>query len=153
MRFACGTRVGSPAAVKSPRTGSAMIWAACLPTAHSSVPDGLRTSAARPGRRGRRGRRVPLPLVPAADDGRLRNQSEAAAAAEPVRRRCATAAGDRLPRAVTGMLGHDDVAPVVRGLGLRDRAGGQARPFPGPGSLPARRTSATAGRTGWLPAR
>ena len=34
--------MGSPATVPSPRTGSAMIWAACLPSAHSahlSVPD------------------------------------------------------------------------------------------------------------------
>jgi len=44
MRFAWGTRVGSPAAVKSPRTGSATIWAACLPTDHSSDPAGLRAS-------------------------------------------------------------------------------------------------------------
>ena len=82
MRFACGTRVGSPAAVKSPRTGSAMIWAACLPTIHSSVPDGLRTSGCAAGDPvAVAAVAVPLPLVPAADDGRLRNQSEVAAAA------------------------------------------------------------------------
>src|SRR5262249_18515729 len=82
----CGTRVGSPAAVKSPRTGSAMIWAACLPTAQPSVSatprpsDGsagwLAAAAADPA--------DPLPL-PVADDGRLRDQSGlTAAAAGPV---------------------------------------------------------------------
>jgi hypothetical protein len=35
MRFARGTRTGSPAAVWPPRTGSATIWAACMPSAHS----------------------------------------------------------------------------------------------------------------------
>ena len=63
MRFARGTRVGSPAAVKSPRTGSATIWAACLPIAH--------------------------PLVPVGDtaaDARLRNQSDVAAVAGAVSR-------------------------------------------------------------------
>ena len=89
MRFACGTRVGSPAAVKSPRTGSEMIWAACLPTIHSSVPEGLRTSGCAGGivtSAAAVAMPLPLvlPLVPAADDGRLRNQSEVAAAAGPV---------------------------------------------------------------------
>jgi hypothetical protein len=70
MRFACGTRVGSPAAVKSPRTGSAMIWAACLPVAHPGVPE-------------------PLPVA-AAGDVRLRNQSDVAAMAGPVSRELLT---------------------------------------------------------------
>jgi|HubBroStandDraft_1064217.scaffolds.fasta_scaffold83750_3 hypothetical protein len=70
MRFACGTRVGSPAAVTSPRTGSAMIWAACLPIAHPSVPVGCATvAAAGPGE--------PLPGA-VAGDVRLRNQSDVA---------------------------------------------------------------------------
>ena len=38
MRFARGIRTGSPAAVWSPWTGSATIWAACLLSAHSSAP-------------------------------------------------------------------------------------------------------------------
>jgi hypothetical protein len=69
MRFARGTRVGSPAAVKSPRTGSAMIWAACLPIADSSVQEPAE----------------PLPVA-VADDVRLRNQSDVAAVVGPVSR-------------------------------------------------------------------
>jgi hypothetical protein len=38
MRFARGTRTGSPAAVWSPRIGSATISAACWPSAHPSAP-------------------------------------------------------------------------------------------------------------------
>jgi hypothetical protein len=69
MRFACGTRTGSPAAVLSPRTGSAMIWAACLPTAQPSVsnrpPPAAGDSAS--------------PSPPGVGDRRLRNQSDVAA--------------------------------------------------------------------------
>ena len=67
MRFARGTRVGSPAAVKSPRTGSAIIWAACLPTAQPSVQEPAE----------------PLPVA-VAEDVRLRNQSDVAAVADAV---------------------------------------------------------------------
>src|SRR5579859_2083300 len=99
IRLACGTRVGSPAAVKSPRTGSATICAACLPTDQPSLParprpsgwlagwpvdwpvdwpaDGMVASPAVP---------LALPLPADAADARLRNQSDVAAlrAAGPV---------------------------------------------------------------------
>jgi hypothetical protein len=104
MRFACGTRVGNPAAVKSPRTGSAMIWAACFPTAHPSDPEGPLNWPRPSGIPGvgsdpavgsgpavgsdpavGSGPAVspvdplPLPLpLPVADDERLRNQSDTA---------------------------------------------------------------------------
>jgi hypothetical protein len=73
-RFARGTRLGSPAAVFSPRTGSATIWAACLPSAHdSSRPDGqpLPACGSAPGGL------LPLPAML----GLLWNQSDVAAAA------------------------------------------------------------------------
>jgi hypothetical protein len=60
--------------VWSPRTGSATIWAACLPTAHPSVLNGLPTSgsAAAPGDGGASA----VTLV--ADDVALRNQFDVA---------------------------------------------------------------------------
>ena len=63
MRFARGIRTGSPAAVWSPWTGSATIWAACLLSAHSSAP--ARQPAPAPGDS----------LWPAAEACGLRNQS------------------------------------------------------------------------------
>jgi len=113
MRLALGTRVGSPAAVKSPRTGSAMIWAACLPIAQPSVPDsdpprpsvpdaprpsapigcaavavaGLAVGATAGAEAGPD---EPLPAA-ASSDVRLRNQSDVAAVAGAVSRAPVTA--------------------------------------------------------------
>jgi hypothetical protein len=73
MRFARGTRTGSPAAVWSPRTGSATISAACWPSAHPSAPvcqpppaDGAADGD---------------PPLPGAGDRELRNQSDTAESA------------------------------------------------------------------------
>src|SRR5579859_7839655 len=89
IRLACGTRVGSPAAVKSPRTGSATICAACLPTDQPSLPPVVPPIVPRPS--GCDGddavAAAPLPS-PAAVDAWLRNQPDVAAL--PV---LATAAG------------------------------------------------------------
>ncbi len=68
--------MGSPAAVRSPRVGSAMIWAACLSAAHPSVPD---AAAEGPGPSCRTVGCAPA--GPAADDERLRNQFDVAALA------------------------------------------------------------------------
>jgi hypothetical protein len=73
MRFARGTRTGSPAAVWSPRTGSATICAACLPSAHPSA------SARQPPPAG--GAADGDPPLPDAGDRGLRNQSDTAESA------------------------------------------------------------------------
>ena len=97
--------MGSPAAVTSPRTGSATIWAACLPVAHPSLPDPPRPSCwpvahpsvpdpPRPscwpvgcpiggtvGCESAPDPPDPLPLPAALAEGRLRNQSDVAAVA------------------------------------------------------------------------
>ena len=73
MRFARGTRTGSPAAVWSPRTGSATICAACLPSAHPSAP------ARQPPLAG--GAADGDPPLPGAGDRELRNQSDTAESA------------------------------------------------------------------------
>src|SRR5450755_3855756 len=67
MRFACGTRTGSPATVRSPRTGSAMIWAACRPSAQLSDRTGPLACGAAAGD-------LPPWGALAADGWRLRNQ-------------------------------------------------------------------------------
>jgi hypothetical protein len=73
-RFARGTRTGSPAVVWSPRTGSATIWAACLPTAHPSVLNAVATSGS--GAASGDGGASAVALV--ADDVVLRNQFDVA---------------------------------------------------------------------------
>jgi hypothetical protein len=79
--------VGSPADVKSPRTGSATIWAACLPTDHPSFPSAPRPAGcpfgcpfgwvAAPA--AGLGGPLPLPAAAPPPEGRLRNQSDVAA--------------------------------------------------------------------------
>jgi len=73
MRFARGTRTGSPAAVWSPRTGSATICAACLPSAHPSAP------ARQPSAAG--GAVAGDPPLSGAGDRGLRNHSDTAESA------------------------------------------------------------------------
>lgn len=72
MRFARGTRTGSPAAVWSPRTGSATICAACLPSAHPSAPARQSPPAG--------GADADPPLL-GTGDRELRNQSDTAESA------------------------------------------------------------------------
>ena len=74
MRFARGTRTGSPAAVWSPRTGSATICAACLPSAHPSAAPARQPPLAGGAADGD-------PPLPGAGDRELRNQSDTAESA------------------------------------------------------------------------
>ena len=109
MRFARGTRTGSPAAVRSPRTGSATIWAACMPSAHSPAPARQPPSACAAAPED--------PPLPGAEDRGLRNQSDTAESAACPGSRGEAAAG--VGTADVGIAGIGVVADigVVAGAG------------------------------------
>src|SRR5580704_14369025 len=107
--------MGSPAVVRSPRTGSATICAACLPSAHPPVPNDRwppACAAAANDPLCPPGDPPPLPAGSVTDGRRLRNQSDVAALAalaapaEPAEPAALAArAGSRGPTVPAGLAG------------------------------------------------